>query len=47
MAKYEKDQVLKGKVTGIQPFGAFVALDGNLTRLRERRERVRSSRSRS
>lgn len=27
MAKYEKDQVLKGKVTGIQPFGAFVALD--------------------
>lgn len=27
MAKYEKDQVLTGKVTGIQPFGAFVALD--------------------
>ncbi|TCI73293.1 general stress protein 13 [Exiguobacterium sp. SH0S7] len=27
MAKYEKDQVLKGKVTGIQPFGAFIALD--------------------
>lgn len=27
MAKYEKDQVLKGRVTGIQPFGAFVALD--------------------
>ena len=27
MAKYEKDKVLKGKVTGIQPFGAFVALD--------------------
>jgi len=30
MAKYEKDQVLKGKVTGIQPFGAFVALDARL-----------------
>ncbi|KMY43329.1 general stress protein [Bacillus sp. FJAT-27916] len=26
-AKYEAGQVLTGKVTGIQPYGAFVALD--------------------
>ncbi|HEY4552507.1 MAG TPA: S1 domain-containing post-transcriptional regulator GSP13 [Bacillaceae bacterium] len=26
-AKYEKGDVLTGKVTGIQPYGAFVALD--------------------
>ena len=26
-AKYEAGQVLAGKVTGIQPYGAFVALD--------------------
>src|SRR5690625_2908452 len=25
---YEAGQVLEGKVTGIQPYGAFVALDG-------------------
>lgn len=25
--KYEAGEVLKGKVTGIQPYGAFVALD--------------------
>lgn len=27
MAKFEEGQVLEGKVTGIQPYGAFVALD--------------------
>jgi len=27
MAKFEIGQVLEGKVTGIQPYGAFVALD--------------------
>lgn len=27
MAKFETGQVLEGKVTGIQPYGAFVALD--------------------
>lgn len=27
MAKFEAGQVLEGKVTGIQPYGAFVALD--------------------
>jgi general stress protein 13 len=27
MSKYETGNVLKGKVTGIQPYGAFVALD--------------------
>jgi general stress protein 13 len=27
MANFEKDQVVTGKVTGIQNFGAFVALD--------------------
>ncbi|WP_077327700.1 S1 domain-containing post-transcriptional regulator GSP13 [Virgibacillus siamensis] len=25
--KFEKGQILQGKVTGIQPYGAFVALD--------------------
>lgn len=25
--KFKKDDVIKGKVTGIQPYGAFVALD--------------------
>ncbi|KOO48519.1 S1 domain-containing post-transcriptional regulator GSP13 [Priestia koreensis] len=27
MSKYEVGSVVKGKVTGIQPYGAFVALD--------------------
>ncbi|KGX86730.1 S1 domain-containing post-transcriptional regulator GSP13 [Pontibacillus litoralis] len=27
MAKFEEGQVLQGKITGIQPYGAFVALD--------------------
>lgn len=27
MAKFEVGQVMEGKVTGIQPYGAFVALD--------------------
>ena len=27
--KYELGDVLTGKVTGIQPYGAFVALDDN------------------
>ncbi|KGX89600.1 general stress protein, partial [Pontibacillus halophilus JSM 076056 = DSM 19796] len=27
MANYEAGQILDGKVTGIQPYGAFVALD--------------------
>ncbi|KGP72055.1 S1 domain-containing post-transcriptional regulator GSP13 [Pontibacillus yanchengensis] len=27
MAKFEEGQVIDGKVTGIQPYGAFVALD--------------------
>ena len=27
--KYEEGQILTGKVTGIQPYGAFVALDEN------------------
>ena len=27
--KYEVGEVLTGKVTGIQPYGAFVALDEN------------------
>ncbi|MEG0260355.1 MAG: S1 domain-containing post-transcriptional regulator GSP13 [Lysinibacillus sp.] len=29
MAKYKVGDVLNGKVTGIQPYGAFVALDEN------------------
>ena len=31
--KYEVGQILTGKVTGIQPYGAFVALDENTTGL--------------
>ncbi|WP_174614119.1 S1 domain-containing post-transcriptional regulator GSP13 [Virgibacillus ihumii] len=27
LEKFEIDQILEGKVTGIQPYGAFVALD--------------------
>lgn len=29
MKKYEIGEVLNGKVTGIQPYGAFIALDGD------------------
>lgn len=29
MSKFEPGMIVKGKVTGIKPFGAFVALDAN------------------
>ncbi|MBA2875591.1 S1 domain-containing post-transcriptional regulator GSP13 [Thermaerobacillus caldiproteolyticus] len=30
MSKIEVGRIVKGKVTGIQPYGAFVALDGEI-----------------